>query len=256
MALKAAAAYLSTTQRLSTWKVTIPPCTNSSTNGDCALCDWSVPDSQCGGAKGPEGLQVYCNWRFVECRSKRVIALHMGEEGLSFSTLPAALANITMLETLDLSRNQVMGGTLPVEYSAYANLTAFRISGNVAGALPITYSAWIKLKVFEVTGTNLSGNIPTAYFASWTQLENFTIDGANISGHLPAPWSCLQLRMYMVQNTPVVSDSANLAWFLNPQAGSLTQMTILAVGRCHVGDAMSNRALTHSWCVQLLFSEP
>lgn len=47
-------------------------------------------------------------------------------QGLDFNSLPAVLANNTLLEHLDLSGNQVMGGVLPEEYTFWTNLTVFR----------------------------------------------------------------------------------------------------------------------------------
>jgi hypothetical protein len=47
-------------------------------------------------------------------------------QGLAFNSLPAVLANNTVLEQLDLSGNQVMGGVLPEQYLSWTNLTVFR----------------------------------------------------------------------------------------------------------------------------------
>jgi hypothetical protein len=48
------------------------------------------------------------------------------KQGLSFSALPAELANGTVLEVLDLWGARVAGGLLPVEYEAWRNLTVFK----------------------------------------------------------------------------------------------------------------------------------
>lgn len=45
---------------------------------------------------------------------------------MRFNVLPAALAQTTVLEVLDLSYSSVLGGTLPTEFSSWLNLTVFK----------------------------------------------------------------------------------------------------------------------------------
>jgi hypothetical protein len=47
-------------------------------------------------------------------------------QGMVFRSLPAGLANNTLLEVLDLSGSTVLTGSLPAEYSVWTNLTVFR----------------------------------------------------------------------------------------------------------------------------------
>lgn len=47
-------------------------------------------------------------------------------QGLWFSSLPPGLSNGTVLEVFDLWGNQIMGGTLPSEYSTWTNLGVFK----------------------------------------------------------------------------------------------------------------------------------
>jgi len=79
LSLKAAASDVSTSQRLSSWQDTVPPCTNSSVNGSCIMCHEDIPVSQCGTFRslgGPIG-NFLCNWRFIECRDGRVVKVDM-----------------------------------------------------------------------------------------------------------------------------------------------------------------------------------
>lgn len=62
-------------QRLSTWHPAVPPCTNLINSSSCVMCDDYSPDSICG-TMLPNGTR-YCNWRHVECRSRRVISINM-----------------------------------------------------------------------------------------------------------------------------------------------------------------------------------
>eukprot|EP00775_Hariotina_reticulata_P011530 gene11530-11673_t len=171
-----------------------------------------------------------CNWRFVECRHRRVVKIDMSNQGFQFSMLPDELALSTQLEVVDLSGNNILGGSLPQNYSAWGNLTQFRVRGPVTGELPAGYSAWANVKVFEVKNTQLSGTVPSLLFSSWRQLENFTIDGALITGGLPEPWACTNLTTYWVQNTPVTSNTLSPVWILDPRAASLTRMQMIGLG--------------------------
>lgn len=47
-------------------------------------------------------------------------------QGMWFSSLPPGLANGTGLEVFDLWGNQVMGGTLSWEFSAWTSLGVFK----------------------------------------------------------------------------------------------------------------------------------
>lgn len=116
-----------------------------------------------------------------------------------------------------------------------------RLSGSVSGLLPLAYTAWSHLQVFELFDTNLTGTVPAAYFDSWPSLHNFTIDGAAIGGYLPAPWNCLNLTSYRVQNTPVTADAANPVWVLTPRAANLTQMKAIGLGKCLSSGRISSK---------------
>jgi hypothetical protein len=76
LTLKAAAADASTLQRLASWRGTVPPCTNSSSTGNCVLCDDSVPLQLCGGPRPSDGA-LTCNWRFIQCRDRRIVEIDM-----------------------------------------------------------------------------------------------------------------------------------------------------------------------------------
>jgi hypothetical protein len=77
--LKAAAANVQTLQKLGTWRASVPPCTNSTSNGSCVLCNSNVPEDMCGTTRASDGAQ-FCNWRFVECRDRRVVTLNMADQ--------------------------------------------------------------------------------------------------------------------------------------------------------------------------------
>jgi hypothetical protein len=47
-------------------------------------------------------------------------------QGMLFISLPPGLGNATVLEIFDMWGNQVLGGTLPWEYTAWTNLGVFK----------------------------------------------------------------------------------------------------------------------------------
>lgn len=79
LSLKAAAADGSTLQSLASWESAVPPCTNSSVDGSCMMCYENVSDSECGSFKTISGTNgaFLCNWRFVQCRDRRVVKIDM-----------------------------------------------------------------------------------------------------------------------------------------------------------------------------------
>ena len=58
---------------LESWTPYRPACTSTNATGNCTACTWA--DSRCGVARASDGA-LLCNWRFVSCRSRRVVGLH------------------------------------------------------------------------------------------------------------------------------------------------------------------------------------
>jgi hypothetical protein len=81
LTLKAAAAGANTQMRLSSWRASAPPCTNysSSANATCVMCNEQEPINNCGKPRLADG-QLLCNWRFVECRGRQVVAVNMARK--------------------------------------------------------------------------------------------------------------------------------------------------------------------------------
>lgn len=89
--LKAAALNNQTAQQLSSWRASVPPCTNSSANSSCVPCSDSVPAEMCGGIQPGGGAQL-CNWRYVACTGRRVVALNLANKASLSSACSTALA--------------------------------------------------------------------------------------------------------------------------------------------------------------------
>lgn len=77
--LKAAAANNKTAEQLGSWRGSVPPCTNSSANASCTVCDDSAPGDSCGSIRAGDGAQL-CNWRYVQCRDGRVVSINLANK--------------------------------------------------------------------------------------------------------------------------------------------------------------------------------
>lgn len=77
LSLKASAYQQS--QTLLTWRGSVPPCTNSTGNATCAMCSEDVPGEMCGSVWGSGGVQL-CNWRYIECRDRRVVTINLADK--------------------------------------------------------------------------------------------------------------------------------------------------------------------------------
>jgi hypothetical protein len=62
---------------LYTWTQYRPACTSNYTTGTCAMCNWS--DARCGVVRASDGA-LLCNYRFVTCRDRRVVGIHLGQK--------------------------------------------------------------------------------------------------------------------------------------------------------------------------------
>lgn len=75
LALKAVAASTYDQQRLSSWDPSVPPCTSLAAETSCVLCS---QNDACG-ALDMTGARR-CNWRYLECRARRVVSVNMNSQ--------------------------------------------------------------------------------------------------------------------------------------------------------------------------------
>ena len=76
-------------------------------------------------------------------------------------TIPAALGNLTDLDTLKLEFN-AMTGTIPSELGNMANLAQLEIGTNqLTGTIPIEFGELVNLVDLELQSNDLTGKIPS-----------------------------------------------------------------------------------------------
>lgn len=166
--LKSAAANNQTIWKLDTWRASVPPCTNSSTATSCAVCEDSLPPEMCGGLRPSDGTQL-CNWRYVACRDRRVVAINMANKVQKRGCLKLCFGGITatnVATTPDTrtyntccdapstplpSTQDMMFSSLPPGLSNGTMLEVLDMWGNavLGGQLPPEYSAWTNMGVFK-----------------------------------------------------------------------------------------------------------
>ncbi|KAL7181095.1 hypothetical protein ACSBR1_040036 [Camellia fascicularis] len=155
--------------------------------------------------------QDHCKWKYVTCSyDNRVTHIQIGYLNLT-GFLPPSLANLTALQTLDLTSNN-LGGRLP-NLAGLSSLQNLLLSFNKFASIPfdfflgmtsleivrldhIPFSAQpipdsiqsaSSLKVFSATLSNFTGKIPD-YFGV-ARLTSLCLAFNNLEGGLPATFS-------------------------------------------------------------------
>ena len=123
-------------------------------------------------------------WYGVETDADgRVTQLVLMENGLT-GPIPAALASLVNLETLDL-RNNGLTGPIPVALASLVNLEWLQLGGNaLTGPIPATLASLVNLKKLDLWGNALTGPIPD-WLGSLVNLERLSFSRNALSGPIP-----------------------------------------------------------------------
>ena len=105
-------------------------------------------------------------WRGVSVGDSLVRRILLPDNGLS-GPLPAEIANLRELRTLDLGDNSLTGG-VPAEVALLTSLDTIRVSGNtrMEGPLPLAFTNLTGLKVLQYDKTGLCAP-PSLTFRNW-----------------------------------------------------------------------------------------
>ncbi|XP_073013483.1 receptor kinase-like protein Xa21 [Typha latifolia] len=143
-----------------------------------ALASWDV------NASSPD----FCQWRGVACgkrghRRHRVTALVLNSLDLAGSISPS-IANLTFLNSLDLSNNQ-FHGLIPQEIGSFSHLKNLNLSFNsLEGELPASISNCTNLQNLHLNSNNLRGSIPSN-LSLCSVLRFINFEHNNLTGGIP-----------------------------------------------------------------------
>ncbi|KAL5562011.1 hypothetical protein UlMin_031758 [Ulmus minor] len=167
-----------------------------------SLKDWKLPEK----VAGKNG--AHCNWTGVSCNSdgyvEKLDLSHMNLSGvisddiqklnsltfLNFccnvfsSSLPKSIANLTTLQSFDVSQNFFIG-SFPAGLGRAAGLTNLNASSNnFAGFLPEDLGNATLLEILDLRGSFFQGAIPKS-FKNLQKLKFLGLSGNNLTGHIP-----------------------------------------------------------------------
>ena len=201
----------------------------------------------------------------VDRLTGRVVGLELRGDGAS-SQIPAALAQLSALEALDLSS---MTGTIPPELGMLASLRVLDLQWNgLTGTIPPELGRLSNLQVLALASSNLVGEIPPQLGAlsnlreldlSWndltgavpselgqlSDLRKLDLSVTDVSGEFPTALLALsdlrELRLggltgeipaelASLSNLQVLDLGGRVAGPIPPKLGSLTQLRVLYLG--------------------------
>lgn len=105
-------------------------------------------------------------WHGITLRDGRVRSVVLEDNGLT-GPVPAEIANLTTLDTMNLGGNR-LSGEFPVTVASMADLTSIRFSGNedMEGRLPFGLIELTRLEALEYENTGLCAS-PAMTFQDW-----------------------------------------------------------------------------------------
>ncbi|GKV31597.1 hypothetical protein SLEP1_g40274 [Rubroshorea leprosula] len=135
-------------------------------------------------------------WVGIGCTNSRVTSITLGNLGLEgqvFGDIPS----LTELQTLDLSYNKRLTGSLPEKIGNLTKLTILDLSYNegLTGSLPASIGNLKKLTSLNLIGCGFTGTIPDT-IGNLQQLTMLSLNSNNFRGQIP----------------PSIGNLSNLYW--------------------------------------------
>ncbi|KAL7749692.1 hypothetical protein RI367_004920 [Sorochytrium milnesiophthora] len=210
---------------------------------------WSVSAAPA----SPQALSTCCPasdglpWAGITCTTdnQHVAKIEVSVNTQLSGSVPPYLANLTQLQTLDLSSNSLTG-TIPKELGTLLNLQDLRLYGNqLSGTIPPSLYSLPNLKILSLWNNNLEGGIDPA-IAKATSLETFAIAKNNLAGRIPE-------EIGQLHNLVELTIFANS--FTGPIPASLTHLANLKDDRSSFG-CLEPGTVTSHLCLQVEDLQP
>ena len=124
------------------------------------------------------------SWYGIVCGTNKIVEIRLSYNRLTGS-IPAQLANLSNLETLDLESNHYLAGNIPPELGNLNNLQKLYLSDTqLTGSIPTELGSLVNLKELYLEWTNLGGSIPSQ-FGNLVSLEIFSAYYSQLTGSIP-----------------------------------------------------------------------
>ena len=126
-----------------------------------------------------KSVETLADWHGVTVRNGFVTGLELPGNGLT-GTIPAALAELTLLETLDLSGNGLTGG-IPDALRALTRLRHMDLSGNaLTGEAPVWLGNLSVLEELDLSdNSDMTGPVPASITRA-TALRTLNVSGTTV----------------------------------------------------------------------------
>ena len=130
--------------------------------------------------------------------------------------IPPQLVNLINLQTLNLSGSQ-LSGNIPPELGNMTSLRSLYLGGNLSGNIPPELGNLINLESLGIGCDQLSGSIPPE-LGNLTNLQSLYLSGNQLSGSIPPELGNLTNLQYLSLGWNQLSGS------IPPQLGNLTNL--------------------------------
>ena len=176
---------------------------------------------------GSSSQRMIQNWEGVAISGNRVTGLDFfatADTDSISGTIPAHIANLRALTSLDLSSN-LLTGTIPAGITSLTSLTSLDLSGNsLTGAIPAGIGSLTALTSLDLSSNSLTGPIP-AGIGSLTSLTLLYLSSNRLTGSIPTQLGSLTVLVDLFLGSNQLSGS------IPAQLGSITTLRSLSFCR-------------------------
>ncbi|NJM26092.1 MAG: hypothetical protein HC859_12000 [Bacteroidia bacterium] len=167
------------------------------------------------------GSAEFSSWYGVTVVDGDVTGINLGSNNLA-GDIPAALGDLTGLETFDVQYNQITG-PLPSSIQNLTLLSTLAARNNqVTGSIPSGIGNLLSLKTLDFTSNELTGSIP-ASLGNLDSLELLYLHDNNLTGSIPSEIGGLTRLKYLILSSNQLSGS------IPTDIGNLTELIMISL---------------------------